>query len=84
MPCQGIPAILTLMTMIIIIIYLVIDINLISKCEPAKEHIKAKKFWIPTTFAILAGLYLAFGQSAMNTLKAKAQAVQQQNAAGYH
>lgn len=81
MPCQGITAILTLMTMIIIILYLVIDINLISKCEPAKDHLKTKKFWIPTTLAILMGLYLAFGQSAVNRLKAKAQAVQQQNAA---
>ena len=75
---KGASTKLTLITMISLILYLVIDINLISKCELSKEHLKKKQFWIPTTLAMLAGLYLIFGQSAANSLRARAATVQPQ------
>ena len=62
----------TIITLIVLILWLVIDINL--KGSP-KHEIKKKKFWMTTTVAILSGLYLVFGQMAANIIKNKAKAV---------
>ena len=67
---QNSTARITLMIMIILIIWLVIDINHTST---ARDRIKNKKFWISTTIAILMGLWVIGGRSVLIAIKNHAQ-----------